>query len=286
MHIDFLHFDYVFSKVAEDRSLIHHIKTQFLETSSDTVINPNPELVYHPSTTPENNLDEVEVSSPETSSDNFANNVLREESNIAEEVDGEASQLLSWQLKDDAVSNGVNNSTSSSDCVSQTRENPEAAPRQLDGKKVLECNEQKSPGINGGDVHYHSVLSSLLKSSHQLILGPYRNGKRESSFVNWKERKSSPRLPQSSSPQWLMKKVLFEVAKMHENARVISVKHKEKCDDDHSEKQEAEEVDRNHVLSERKRREKISERFAILTSLVPSGGKVAFRLSPSSIISP
>lgn len=249
-----------------------------METSSDTVINPNHDLVYrviNHSNTPENNLDEVEVSSPETSSDNFADNVLREESNIADDVDGEASQLLSWQLKDDVVSNGMNNSTSSSDCVSQTRVNPEGAVQQFDGKKILECNEQKSSGFYGGDVHYHSVLSSLLKSSHQLILGPYRNGKRESSFVNWKERKSSPRLPQSSSPQRLIKKVLFEVAKMHENARTESVTDKEKCDNDHSEKQEAEEVDRNHVLSERKRREKISERFAILTSLVPSGGKVA-----------
>ncbi|KAK4389273.1 Transcription factor GLABRA 3 [Sesamum angolense] len=55
---------------------------------------------------------------------------------------------------------------------------------------------------------------------------------------------------------------------MHENCRLESVKN------NGNSKPEVEEVDRNHVLSERKRREKINERFTILGSLVPSGGKV------------
>nr|ANS71432.1 bHLH transcription factor [Salvia miltiorrhiza] len=286
--------------VPEDRSLIEHIKTSFLESSSDAVINPSHELVYqvlNHSDIPENNLDEVEVYSPDTSSDEFADNVLIEGSSLADGADGEASQLQSWQCKDDAdpVSNGTNNSTSSSDCVSQIHGNLEVKIQESDGKKAgdancvpvsQECNQQKSPSFNGGgggsgggggggvgDVHYHSVISSLLKSSHQLILGPYRNGKTESSFINWKDRKLSHRLPQSASPQRLLKKVLFSVARMHENAQIESAKHMDRCDDQ-SGQQEGEEVDRNHVLSERKRREKISERFAILGSLVPSGGKV------------
>nr|BAA75513.1 MYC-RP [Perilla frutescens] len=270
--------------VAEDRNLIQHIKTSFLESSSDTVINPNHDLVYQVldhANDPENNLDDVEVCSPDTSSDDFADNVLIEGSSLADGADGEASQLQNWQFKDDAISNGLNNSTSSSDCVSQTQGNPVTVVQQLDGKKTSdncmpvnqECNQQKSPpGFNGSDVHYQSVLSSLLKSSHQLMLGPNRNGKQESSFISWKDRKLSSRLPQILSPQRLLKKVLFEVARMHENARIESAKQKDKCDD-HS-GQEADEVDRNHVLSERKRREKISERFSILVSLVPSGGKV------------
>ncbi|KAL1556843.1 endoglucanase 3, variant 2 [Salvia divinorum] len=272
--------------VPEDRGLIQHIKSSFLESSSDAVINLSHELVYQVldhSNIPENNLDEVEVYSPDTSSDEFADNVLIEGSCLADGADGEASQLQSWQCKDDAVSNGTNNATSSSDCVSQTHGKPEVKVQDFDGKKASaancvplsqECNQQTLPSFNGGgDVHYHSVLSSLLKSSHQLILGPYRNGKRGSSFISWKDRKSSPRLPQSASQQRLLKKVLFEVARMHENAQIESAKNKDRCDD-RSVQQEGEEVDRNHVLSERKRREKISERFAILGSLVPSGGKV------------
>ncbi|XP_042007020.1 transcription factor EGL1-like isoform X2 [Salvia splendens] len=269
--------------VPEDRGLIQHIKSSFLESSSDTVINLSHDLVYQVpdhSNIPENNLDEVEVYSPDTSSDEFADNVLIEGSCVADGADGEASQLQSWQCKDDAVSNGTNNATSSSDCVSQTHGKPELKAQEFDGKKSSaancvpvsqECNQQTLPSFNGGgDVHYHSVLSSLLKSSHQLILGPYRNGKRGSSFISWNNRKSSPRLLQSASPQRLLKKVLFEVARLHENE---SAKSKDRCDD-RSVQQEGEEVDKNHVLSERKRREKISERFAILGSLVPSGGKV------------
>lgn len=270
--------------VPEDRSLIQHVKTSFLESSSDIVSNPKHDLVVYQvpdhASIPETNLDDVEVCSPDTSSDDFADNVLIEGSSLADAVDGEASQLQSWHFKEDAVSNGRNNSTSSSDCVSQTHGNLETAVPLFDGKKTSdscmpvnqECNQQKSPGFNGGDVHYQSVLSSLLKTSHQLILGPYRNGNRESSFISWKDRNLIPRLPQSSSPQRLLKKVLFEVAKMHENARNESAKQKDKCDD-HS-RPEADEADRNHVLSERKRREKISERFSILGSIVPSGGKV------------
>ncbi|KAL1569080.1 endoglucanase 3, variant 2 [Salvia divinorum] len=274
--------------VLEDRSLIQHIKTSFLESSSDAVINPSQDLVYqvlNQSNIPENNLDEVEVYSPNTSSDEFADNVLIGGSSLADGADGVPSQLQSWQYKDTAVSNGTNNATSSSDCVSQTHGNQEVEVQEFDGKKAStancvpiseESNRQMSPSFNGGgggDVHYHSVLSSLLKSSHQLILGPYRNGKKVSSFISWKDRKSTPWLSQSTSAQRLLKQVLFRVARMHENAKIEASKNKDICVD-HSGQQEGEEVDRNHVLSERKRREKISERFTILGSLVPSGGKV------------
>ncbi|XP_042021283.1 transcription factor EGL1-like [Salvia splendens] len=274
--------------VREDRSLIQHIKTSFLGSSSDTVINPSQDLVYQvldQSNIPENNLDEVEVYSPDTRSDEFADNVLIGGSSLADGADGEASQLQSWQCKDTAVGNGTNNATSSSDSVSQSHGNPEEKVREFEGKKAStancvpvseESNRQTSPnfngGVGGGDVHYQSVLSSLLKSSHQLILGPYRNGLKESSFISWKDRKSTPWLSQSTSPQRLLKQVVFGVARMHENAKIESAKNKDMCVD-HSGQQEGEEVDRNHVLSERKRREKISERFTILGSLVPSGGK-------------
>ena len=290
MHINVVGCIYAFLKVREDRSLIQHIKTSFLGSSSDTVINPSQDLVYQvldQSNIPENNLDEVEVYSPDTSSDEFADNVLIGGSSLADGADGEASQLQSWQCKDTAVSNGTNNATSSSDSVSQSHGNPEEKVREFEGKKAStancvpvseECNRQTSPsfngGVGGGDVHYQSVLSSLLKSSHQLILGPYRNGKKESSFISWKDRKLTPWLSQNTSPQRLLKQVVFGVARMHENAKIESAKNKDMCVD-HSGQQEGEEVDRNHVLSERKRREKISERFTILGSLVPSGGKVA-----------
>ncbi|KAL0312583.1 UNVERIFIED_CONTAM: Transcription factor GLABRA 3 [Sesamum radiatum] len=280
--------------VAEDLDLIQHIKTSFLESPSV----PVPNITNHVSNNivsnnglncempdcanmPEDDLDQfldcpdMDNCSPNDCSNDFADNLLREESNLVEVVDGEQS----WPFMDDAISNCLNNSMNSSDCVSQTYEDPETPLPLSDGKKetngcmreTQECNQNNTSGLQGNDVHYQTVLSNLLKSSHQLILGPYfGKGSGCSSFVSWrKDGSSGAPVPQSgTTPQKLLKKVLLEVARMHENFRLESGKN------NGNSKPEGEEVDRNHVLSERKRREKINERFSILGSLVPSGGKV------------
>lgn len=220
----------------------------------------------------------METCSPNNSSDEFADNLLREESDLVEGVDIEAPQIQSWSPMDDAVSNCLNNSANSSDGVSQTRgegEPESIIPHSNETKssmhEIQECNQKKATEFQGNDIHYHSVLSNLLKSSHQLILGPYiTNGSsRESSFVCW--RRDAIPVPLIGTPQKLLKKVLFEVARMHQTCSAESDKH-ESCRAET--KREVDDVDRNHVLSERKRREKINERFTILGSLVPSGGKV------------
>lgn len=268
--------------------MIRHI-TSFLESPSVSV--PGiPNLVFDSSppnyndlnlerlghaNMPEEGLDQLmddpcmEICSPNNSSDDFAQTLLREESNL---VHGEASQMQSWPVMEDAVSNCLNNSVNSSDCVSQTGGEPVTIIPHLDGKNekkscMQECSKKKPSDFLGNDVHYHSVLSNLLKSSHLLILGPYiRNGSTESSFVCW--RKDGVLGPQRGTSQKLLKKVLFEVARMHQSCRAESDK-QNSCS-----KREVDEIDRNHVLSERKRREKINERFMILGSLVPSGRKV------------
>lgn len=276
--------------------MLEHIKSSFLggpRTSVSRIPNPVSDNIADNDGTsevrgyagiPQDSLDRIldcpdrDACSPNNSSDDFADNMLREESNLVEGVDGEASQMQSWRLMDDAVSNCLNNSTSS-DCVSQTYGDQEAVVPTSDGKRETnscmrddqEFNQQNPPsGLPGNENHYHMVLSNLLKSSHQFILGQYfTNGGRRSSFVSWRnDGLFRTRVSQSGTHQTLLKKVLFDVARMHESYRLESGKNNGKS------KPEAEEIDRNHVLSERKRREKINERFAILGSLVPSGGKV------------
>nr|AKN09566.1 basic helix-loop-helix transcription factor [Salvia miltiorrhiza] len=276
--------------VPEDPNLIRHISS-FLESPSVTVpVIPN--LVFDNSCNhngfnlerldhanlPEEGLDRLmddpymEICTP-NNSDDFADNLLREEMNLVEGVDAEASEIQSWPVMEDAVSNCLNNSVNSSDCVSQSEGEPETIIPHSDGKKenkscMEECNQKTASEFQGNDVRYQSVISNLLKSSHQLILGPYiRNGSRESSFVFW--RKHGAPGQQRGTPQKLLKKVLFEVARMHQSCRADSERQHNSCS-----KREADEIDRNHVLSERKRREKINDRFMILGSLVPSGGKV------------
>ena len=79
-------------------------------------------------------------------------------------------------------------------------------------------------------------------------------------------------MPRSETPQRLLKKVLFEVAQMHgdflldsreENGRRESIW-----------RPHVDDIDSSHVLAERRRREKINERFLSLGLLVPSTGKV------------
>lgn len=265
-------------KVQEDPNLIQHISS-FLESPS--VILPEiPNHVFNGSSNHANVLEDgsdqlledpfMELYSPNNSSDEFADNLLREESDLVQGVDV------------DAVSNCLNNSVNSNDSVSQTQGEgePETIVPLSDGKKkakkrcmheIQECSQKKTSEFQGNDIHYHNVLSNLLKSSHQLILGPYiRNrSSRESSFVCWR-RDVNP-VPLIGTPQKLLKRVLFEVATMHQSCSAESDKH-ESCRAES--KKDVDEIDRNHVLSERKRREKINERFTILGSLVPSGGKV------------
>ncbi|KAL0329505.1 UNVERIFIED_CONTAM: Transcription factor GLABRA 3 [Sesamum radiatum] len=137
-------------KVAEDLDLIQHIRTSFLESPSVTV----PNITNHVSNNivsnnglnykvpdcanmPEGGLDQfldcpdMDNCSPNDCSNDFADNLLREGSNLVEVVDGEQS----WPFMDDAISNCLNNSMNSSDCVSQTYEDPETPLPLSDGKK-------------------------------------------------------------------------------------------------------------------------------------------------------
>lgn len=267
-------------KVLEDPSLIQHIKTSFLETpypkvskiSNSFTGNANQGLIVHAKLDHEildTNLNPVfqckgfQVCSPNNSSNGFGINPQPEESFLVEGLYEANSQVQSWQLMEDEVCNGAHNSFSSSDCISQTLVNPEKASPLPD--------EMTKIGLQANDIHYQSVISTLLKSSQHLILGPnFRNSNQESSFVRWKKGGlSSIQTPRSRTPQFLLKKVLLEVARMHGD-------HMSECSREDSGRKDAiwrpqvDDIDSNHVLAERRRREKLNKRFSVLGSLVPS----------------
>ncbi|XP_051151342.1 transcription factor GLABRA 3 isoform X2 [Andrographis paniculata] len=246
--------------VSEDLNLIRHVKMLFLGSSE--IPNHIPNHISNSNAddagdTLDQHLDcpgDV-ICSPTNCSVEFPDNLLTNESNFVEGVSRGPSQMQQWPF--------MNDSMTSSDCVSRTYGDL------LDNAQ--EHRRKNTAGVAGDENHYHSVLSNLLKSSHQLLLDPYiRNRVKDSSFIPWRNDRvsSSGRTPQSGTHQRLLKKVLFDVARMHETFRLESSKQKGIA------KPEGEENDRNHVLSERKRREKINERFSILGSLVPSGGKI------------
>ncbi|XAR70290.1 hypothetical protein NMG60_11027094 [Bertholletia excelsa] len=264
--------------VAEDPSLIQHVKSSFFKipytiisktSKSVSRTAQKDKILVHPKLD-EDFLDtsfnaivgceEVEAYSPNNSLNGFAPNQHAEES------------LLLEELMDEEVSNCAHNSMSSSDCMSQTIINPEKDIlifKRQNGNCLLDLQEQKqksnsSVGLQADDSHYQIILSSLLKSSDRLILGQhFRKFNQKSSFVSWKQGSSlGIQMTQSKSSQKLLKKALFEVSRMH-LGYLLDTKEDKKRDD----------IDSNHVSAERRRREKISERFSVLGSLVPSPSK-------------
>ena len=284
-------------KVLKDPGLIQHVRTSFLEipfplclnkinlnagsyrNDNDLASSALDQDVTDTKYIPTVRCEEIDATSLDNSSNGF------EPTQPAEDSFMVASQVHSWQYMDDELSNYVHHSMESSDCISQTLAYPEKVLSGLKGEKSVsnhflqdhkECNSTKQISLapESNDLHYQSVLSSLLKSSHQLILGPhFQNGHQESSFVSWKKGGSVKcRKQRVGSPQYLLKKILFEVPKMHVVCVLDSPE--DNGDRDGVWRPEAGESLMNHALCEMKRREKLNERFSILKSLVPSIRKV------------
>ncbi|CAK9158885.1 unnamed protein product [Ilex paraguariensis] len=294
--------------VLDDPNLVQHIKTYFLETPCPILTNmseydsrqklyncvsanarttedfPHANLDDFLDTTPKPvvECEEVYTCSLNYSSNGFQPNRPAEESYMVDVINGGTSQVQSRQFMDDEISNSAHSSMNSSDCISQTFVKPEKGVPLSDGEKVNhESNWAKLASFDSRNgIHYQSILSTILKCSHQLILGrPWlQNCNKGSSFVGWKEEvEPSTQMPRSEAPQKLLKKVLFEVARRKEMTMHGDCLAKSREDNDQSGRlwrPEADDIDVNHVLSEGRRSEKENERFLLLGSLVPSTGKV------------
>nr|AAR21672.1 myc-like anthocyanin regulatory protein [Cornus oblonga] len=281
--------------VLEDPTLIQHIKTSFLE-------NPYPIAPNISNYASENvrtdkdlvraklnhnkldtNLDpavlceEVNVCAPNNNSNGFLPNPQTEELDMVEGLNGGTSQAKNCRLMDEEIiSNCVHNSMNSSDCISQTIVSPDKIVSNGGSLPSLqECNQMRLTSLDflNDNIHYQSALSTLLKSSQQLILGPYiQNRNKESSFVSWKKGLVAGQKRPCGTPQRVLKKVLYEVARMHGGWLVESREGNDRREG--AQRPEVGEIDTSRVLSERLRREKINERLLVLGSLVPSASKV------------
>nr|AAC39455.1 bHLH transcription factor JAF13 [Petunia x hybrida] len=280
--------------VVEDPNLIQQIKISILKVDH-SIIPKRPNYVSSDAKNdaiglcpkPDHNVLEndaytVEInnSSPHDSSNGFGANQEVEVSLMVVGVIGETSQAQSWKFTDDNMSNGVHNSLNSSDCTSQNYANCEKLSPLSSGEKETkpapldhqEHNQRKLHLLDhqGDETQYQSVLSTLLKSSDQLTLGPYfRNTNKRSCFSGWK---NDAHIPSRGTAQKLLKKVLVEVPRMH--GSVIHKFSRENRKRNGLWRPEVDDTDRSRVISERRRREKINERFMLLASMLPAGGKV------------
>ncbi|CAL5434056.1 unnamed protein product [Camellia sinensis] len=262
--------------IVEDPSLIQHVLTSFLKIPFSVVSKTsrsvsgnaqyNKDSVY--AKLDQEILEVMEVCSPNSSSNRTR-------------LHQQAEELFMIEGLNDEISNCVNNSTNSSDCISQTLINPEKVSPIMkeNGDCLIERHEDNpmkmsSSDIQTDEIHYQSIVSTLLKSSHQLILGPhFQNYNQESSFVSWKKGGfTGIQMPKIGTPQRLVKKILFEVARMHGDCLLDSREDNGRGDGLWI--PQVDDINSSHILAERRRREKIKERFLVLGSLVPSTNKV------------
>ncbi|XP_077241861.1 transcription factor GLABRA 3-like [Tasmannia lanceolata] len=228
-----------------------------------------------------NICEEFKTGSSDNSSNGCGPHHNTDDSFMLEGLNGH-SQVQSLQFMDDEFSNCLHGSINSSDCISQSFANPEKALSSPKGEKInnqflkelQDCNHTKfsSLDLKDDDSHYSKTLSAIFRNSHRLIVKPYfYKGSCGSSFTTWRKDLDTQKA-QISASQRLLKRILFDVAWMHGSC---SLKFQQEIGNKDSVwKLEGDDINANHVFSERRRREKLNEKFLILRSLIPSIDKV------------
>ncbi|WOL00190.1 hypothetical protein Cni_G08903 [Canna indica] len=223
--------------------------------------------------------EELDVGSPEDSS-----NECRANQHLGEllGIDGlnSMSQLQNTQFIDDQFSDAIHGSLNSNEYVLKSFVNAERAVSSAEeriGNQMLdslqEVNHSKliSLDIDVEDSHYAKTVSTILQSSKQVkSVSCSSKVSCKSSFVGWRGGFNNPK-PLSSMSQFMLKKILMDKPWLQNGH---PTKHKgqnrlhEKVWNPHRES------GASHVLSERRRREKLKEKFLVLRSLIPSISKV------------
>ncbi|KAJ9171949.1 hypothetical protein P3X46_015244 [Hevea brasiliensis] len=133
-------------------------------------------------------------------------------------------------------------------------------------------------GMPQEDTHYSQTVSAILQSQRirwaESSSAAYLSYSNQSAFTKWTNRCSDHVLHFSveGTSQWFLKYILFSVPYLHHKYREEnSPKSRDGDSANRFRKGGApqDELSANHVLAERRRREKLNERFIILRSLVP-----------------
>lgn len=130
-------------------------------------------------------------------------------------------------------------------------------------------------GVEGDGSHYACTLSTVLGNLKHGMSSPelltFQNVSDESSFKAWRAgAKTSKNF--TKTPQRMLKKILFESMWMSGGQQAKP--REENLLKNKALRTEGDDTNVNHVLSERRRREKLNEKFLILRSLIPSISKI------------
>ncbi|XP_072987383.1 transcription factor EGL1-like isoform X1 [Typha latifolia] len=175
------------------------------------------------------------------------------------------SQVYDRILVDDEFSNGLNGSLNSSNCVSQAFIIP-SSPLEGAQTKLI------SLDLEVGTSHYTKILAAISRSTRQSTpTSCFPVGSHDSSFIVWRRALNAPK-PLTGTPQKLLKKVLIVTPWKCGNPPILT--QEENGRQNRVFRSEGDDAGPSHVISERRRREKLNEKFLVLRSLVPSISKV------------
>nr|BAM36702.1 bHLH transcriptional factor AN1 homolog [Rosa hybrid cultivar] len=124
------------------------------------------------------------------------------------------------------------------------------------------------------DTHYSETVSTILQTTRwtDSSSNDYVTYSTQSAFAKWTSRADHHLLvPVEGTSQWLLKYILFSVPFLHTKYRDENSPKSHDVDGSSRLRKgtSQDELSANHVLAERRRREKLNERFIILRSLVP-----------------
>ena len=127
------------------------------------------------------------------------------------------------------------------------------------------------------DTHYSQTVSTILQNqtielAAEPSLNAYEAYSNQSAFAKWMNLTDHClNVPVETTSQWLLKYILFTVPYLHSKYREENSPKSRDGDATNKFRKGTpqDELSANHVLAERRRREKLNERFIILRSLVP-----------------
>eukprot|EP01018_Ginkgo_biloba_P034038 Gb_21415 [translate_table: standard] len=201
-------------------------------------------------------------------------------------------QAWPYTLQDD-ITHGFQASGNSSDCVSQSTVNPQLCTYSQPGVIDLGLMDQNSDALDTilesgaealDDTHYSRTLSTILDQNATKLTEPgvidakRRNDGRsqilhQGNFSVWKKKDDyQVQRKMASIPQKMLKSVLF---RLHNKCKYQQEETSSKLMDDEigskilGRRFGQDDLSVSHVMAERRRREKLNDRFIVLRSLVP-----------------
>ncbi|PPD93617.1 hypothetical protein GOBAR_DD09448 [Gossypium barbadense] len=267
-------------KLQEDLELVQHVKTFFTD---DIIRNPKPALSEHSTSNP---ADYTRFHSPALPPTCRMVRVAAEPSELMMQL--EMSEDMRLGSPDDASNNLDTDIHMAGVSQAEKQRRAESFKAELCRRWEMVQEEEAAnsglesrysgllpmDGLAQENTHYSQTVSAILQGQPTRWADSLPTYSTESAFSKWTIRSDHHQLPvalEGASSQWLLKYILFSVPLLHSKYRDENSPKARDADAAARFRKGTpqEELSANHVLAERRRREKLNERFIILRSLVP-----------------